>query len=406
MAKSIADELMERRAALITNAQEIARKGVTEGRDLSVEEQTSFDQMIAEADKLSQRASAIAEGEKSARDLEESFRSATGHSTREQGTEKTDGKFGEWARSARVGDGFDVTGARGTEARAIAAARGEGETRAMGMGGTDQASVYSTLWEYAVEASELLQAGVQIINTDHGNSIPMPRVTAHAATDDSTVAASGAITESDSTIGTVALDVAKYAFVTYVPSELIQDATFDVEGYIARNAGRQLGLRVAEVANAAAVAGFTTAGVTGAVSATPVITYDNLVDLFHSVIPPYRSTSAFVMSDPGAAAIRKLKNDNGDPLWQPALVAGNPDLILGKPVRIDPYTADPAVSAKSMFFGDWSALAVRVAGGVRFERSNEFKFANDQVAFRAIVRTGAAALDPNAVKYFVHGAAA
>ena len=42
---SIADTLMERRAALITKAQEMAQKGVTEDRDLTVEEQSAFDSM-------------------------------------------------------------------------------------------------------------------------------------------------------------------------------------------------------------------------------------------------------------------------------------------------------------------------------------------------------------------------
>ena len=45
-----------------------------------------------------------------------------------------------------------------------------------------------------------------------------------------------------------------------------------------------------------------------------------------------------------------------------------------------------------------------IAGGLRFERSNEFHFGNDQISFRAIVRAGSVAVDPNAVKYFVHSA--
>jgi HK97 family phage major capsid protein len=66
--------------------------------------------------------------------------------------------------------------------------------------------------------------------------------------------------------------------------------------------------------------------------------------------------------------------------------------------------ASPAANAKSVFFGECAALKVRIAGGLRFERSSEFAFGNDQVAFRAIVRAGAAVVDPNAVKYFVHSA--
>lgn len=410
MSASIADQLMERRASLITEAQEIAQTGVAENRDLTVEEQTKFDQKIAEAGKLSQRAQAIKEGEDRAADLEASFRKGGAGSRESRDTPKVS-EFETWARNARVGDGYDLAPVRGAEARAIAH-RGVEARDMSATGGTGTNSVYGQLWEYAVATSQILQAGVDILNTSDGNTLPMPRVTAHAATDNTALNPHDPIVESDSTIGTVNLTVAKYGFLTDVPSELVQDTTFDLEGYIARNAGRALGIRISSVATAAAIAGFTTAGVTGPTgTSTSLGTQstagqgsDLLVDLFHSVLVDYRSGAAWLMGDPTAAMVRKLKTSTGDPVWQPALTAGDPDLILGKPVFIGTGVASPAANAKSIFFGDWSALKVRIAGGLRFERSNEYHFGNDQVSFRAIVRTGAVAIDPNAVKYFAHSA--
>jgi HK97 family phage major capsid protein len=395
-----ADKIMERRAALIAQAQEIATAGVTEGRDLSADEEARFDGMLAEAGKLQKRASDIAASDQAARDIEESFRSLTkdGSDPREQRGNNGQGEFGKWARESRSGESHTV------------------ELRDMsGTGGLGPKGVASQLWEYMVASSQLLQAGVEVINTADGNTLPLPRVTAHAETPDATVAANGPISESDSTVSTVNLSVSKYAFITQVPYELINDATFDVEGYIARNAGRQLGLRVAKQASIAGVAGFTTAGATGANTATASSLgtqstagqgSDYLIDLYHSVLPEYRAmSSAWLMADPTAAIVRKLKASTGEPVWQPALTAGDPDMILGKPVYVDPYLPSPAPSVKSIYFGDWSALKVRIAGGLRFERSNEFAFANDQVTFRAVVRTGAVVIDPNAVKHFLHGTA-
>ena len=415
---SIADQLMERRASLITKAQETAQKGVTEGRDLSPEEQTSFDQMIAEAGKLYERAKSIKEGEDRANDLEESFRGATGRGTKDQHADKPS-EFDTWLRSARIGDGFDLMPTR-SETRALARRTSAVTHRVSGMeardmsasGGVGANSVYGQLWEYALSTMQILQAGVDIINTTDGNTLPMPRASAHAATDGTALAAHDPIVEADSTISTVNLTVAKYGFLTDVPSELVQDVNFDLEGYIARNAGRALGRRVAQVAATAAIAGFTTAGSTGPTGTSTTLGTqstvgqgtDLLVDLFHSVLPDYRSTAAWLMADPTAAIVRKLKASTGEPVWQPSLIAGDPDMVLGKPVYIDANIASPAANAKSIFFGDWSALKVRIAGGLRFERSNEFHFGNDQVAFRALVRTGSAALDPNAVKYFAHSA--
>jgi HK97 family phage major capsid protein len=367
--------------------------------------------MLAEAGALLERAKSFHEGEQRAHDLETSYRSVTGREPDERGGDRVS-EFETFLRSARVGDGFDLVPTR-SETRALARRSHGIEVRDMSAtGGVAANSVYSQLWEYAVSTMQILQAGVDIINTTDGNTLPMPRATAHAATDNTALNAHDPIVESDSTISTVNLTVAKYGFLTDVPSELVQDAQFDLEGYIARNAGRMLGRRIAQVAATAAIAGFTTAGSTGPTGTSTTLGTqstvgqgsDLLVDLFHSVLPDYRSGAAWLMGDPTAAIVRKLKASTGEPVWQPALTAGDPDLILGKPVYIDANIASPAANAKSIFFGDWSALKVRIAGGLRFERSNEFHFGNDQVAFRALVRTGAVAIDPNAVKHFAHSA--
>lgn len=75
MSKSIADELMERRAGVIEQATAIAKKGVAHNRDLSTNEQTEFDSLIAEAEQLQERAKAIHEGEERAREVAAQFRS-------------------------------------------------------------------------------------------------------------------------------------------------------------------------------------------------------------------------------------------------------------------------------------------------------------------------------------------
>src|SRR5690606_30243421 len=116
-------------------------------------------------------------------------------------------------------------------------------------------------------------------------------------------------------------------------------------GYLARAAGRELGNIIAAAGAAALIAGFTVTGATGPTGsasgtfgnqATAGQGADLLIDLFHSVLPSYRSTAAWLMSDSVAAMVRKFKNSQGDYVWQPPIVAGNPDLIIGKGVYIDP----------------------------------------------------------------------
>ncbi len=416
---SFADTLMERRASLIKQAQEIAQKGVTEDRDLTVEEQSAFDGMYAEAGKLQERAKAIADGEKRGKELEESFRSVTGKKIDDQQRQSDeDAAFGKWAREARVGDHYDVAPVAGAERRAIAT-RG-GETRAMSAtGGVAPDGVYGQLWQYAVAGSQLLQSGVDILNTTDGNTLPLPVATVHATTGTSNaatpavIAASGTITANDATITTVNLSVSKYGYLTLVPSELVQDTNFDLEGYISMAAGRELARTLSFIGATALIAGFTTVGVTGPVGttvslgsqATAGMGTDLLVNLFHSVLPEYRTNSAWVMADSSFAAIRNLKGaPNGSSIWQPALTAGDPDTILGKPSYVVPQLPSMAANAKSIYFGEMSALKIRIAGGLRFERSNEYAFGNDQIAFRTLVRTGAVTVDANAVKYLANSA--
>jgi len=52
----------------------------------------------------------------------------------------------------------------------------------------------------------------------------------------------------------------------------------------------------------------------------------------------------------------------------------------------DPFMPAMATSAKSIAFGDFSQFFVRLVGGVRFERSDDFAFGSDLVTFRAILR--------------------
>jgi HK97 family phage major capsid protein len=69
------------------------------------------------------------------------------------------------------------------------------------------------------------------------------------------------------------------------------------------------------------------------------------------------------------------------------MVLGSPDLLLGKPVVADPFM--PALGAtgrKAYAFGDFSQFFVRIVGPVRFERSDDYLFGSDLVAFRALIR--------------------
>jgi HK97 family phage major capsid protein len=132
-------------------------------------------------------------------------------------------------------------------------------------------------------------------------------------------------------------------------------------------------------------------------------TYANLVDLEYSVIAPYRQSRScyWIARDASIGALRKIVDGQGRPIWEPSTVLGSPDLLLGKPLVADPFMPAAALSAVGAYgFGDFAQFFVRLVGGVRFERSDDFAFGTDLISYRCLVRGDGALVDTNAVKLF------
>ena len=126
---------------------------------------------------------------------------------------------------------------------------------------------------------------------------------------------------------------------------------------------------------------------------------DALWNLIGSVAEPYAESdsAAFIMRNASNVIVRKLRDTSGQP------VNGLTDRrsILGYPVYVDPFMPAMANTAESIAFGAMDRYFIRIVNGVRFERSDEFRFQNDLIAFRCIVRLDGALVDTNAVKTFV-----
>ena len=144
-------------------------------------------------------------------------------------------------------------------------------------------------------------------------------------------------------------------------------------------------------------------GVTAA-SATAV-TADELMDLYYSLKSPYRKKSVWVLNDSTIKAIRKLKDNNGQYLWQPSLTAGAPDMILGRPIKTSAYMPAIAAGAKTIAFGDFSYYWIADRQGRSFKRLNELFAATGQVGFLASQRVDGKMILAEAVKVLVQKAA-
>lgn len=394
--------LREQRANTWEQAKGLLDAAANEKRELSAEEQSQYDKLNSDIDTIAEQVRSLEEQEKRARDLDAAFERIGGN--KEERNTKRD--INAELRSFLLGESgraYDVP--MEEEVRA--------DQTTSNAAGVIPQGFYAKLWEYAIETSSVLQLNPQILRTASGETIKLPRATAHPTA--ASVTEGSAITASDPTLSSVNSTVAKEGWLTQFTTELLTDSGVDLEGYLARQVGRSLGNAVGAAAVTAAIAA-ASAGVTAGNGIGAVTSFgtqstegegaDFLIGLYYSVIAPYRNSSScgWLMSDPTAATLRKLKSADGVYAWQPSLIAGEPDKILGKPVYTDTNVADPAAGAKSVLFGDWSSLVVRIAGGFRFERSDEFAFDADMTTFRALTRHGTVSVDANALKSFVHAA--
>lgn len=196
-------------------------------------------------------------------------------------------------------------------------------------------------------------------------------------------------------------------------AELLQDSAFDIPSVL----GTMLGERLGRITNtyyttgtgSSQPAGIVTgagAGVTAA--STTAITADEIIDLIHSVDPAYRTAGCgFMMHDNTVKLLRKLKDSNGQYLWQSgspsagAFGAGFADSLRGYPVTVN-QDMDSSLAATdvAILFGRLSNYKIRSVAEIRIRRLQELYAATDEEGMIAFIREDAKLLNPgtNSVK--------
>lgn len=265
------------------------------------------------------------------------------------------------------------------------------------------------LYDYLVEASPMRQLA-RVITTSSGENMDFPKTVSHGTA--AIVGEGTALAGTDASFSTLTLGAWKYGQLVQVSNELATDNGVDLLSWIAKDCGRAIAM--AQGANFATGTGsnqplgYGTAypiGVTGATAGTGVPSVANLIDLFYSVLSPYRASSkcAWVARDASWAYVRKLAVASTAPegTWATNLQAGQPDTLLGKPVYADPFAAAYGTPAKPISFGDWDTYLIRDVGSVTLERSDDYAFDKDLITFRCKMRTDAGAIDTTgSVKHF------
>ncbi|WP_426404223.1 phage major capsid protein [Streptomyces sp. R-07] len=405
--------LQERRAGVWEQAKALLDTAEAEKRELSAEEEQTYQRLNGDLDAIDARAKDMAAAEQRTKDAGEAFRALLDKEpapeARGSAVEQETKRVRDWLTGVS-GRSIDIT----PDQRIPLDQRTLSKLSAGAGANTVPISFYNQLVQHMIETSGVLAAGPTVLRTATGEQLQIPKTTAHSASA-GIVAEAGTLTANDPTFGQVSLDAYKYGFLLQVSHELANDTGVDLLGYLAMQAGRALGngfgAHLVTGDGSSKPNGVLTAstlGKTGSASVAGAPSGDDLIDLFYSVIAPYRQSNScgWMMRDATVAAIRKLKDSTGQYLWQPGLQEGAPDRILGKPVYTDPNVPAVALGAKSIMFGDFSTYFVREVESLRFERSDDFAFNTDLITYRAILRGDGDQVDTTgAIKHFIGNAA-
>ncbi|MEU3448531.1 phage major capsid protein [Streptomyces thermolilacinus] len=265
-------------------------------------------------------------------------------------------------------------------------------------------TLYGRLLAEAVERSTVMRGGATILTTSSGEPMDFTVVVGRAAA--SIVNENANIPESNPTTVQRSVGAFKYGYASTVSSEFVQDQALDLVGFLVGDAGPAIGAGMGAhfltgsgtnqpkgiiTAGSPATATFTATAKDATVS-------DALIDLYYELPSSYRANAAFVVSDKVAAQMRKLKDGQGQYLWQSSVQVGAPDTFNGRPVLTDVGVPDAKVT-----FGDLSKYTVRLAGPLRVERSVDLKFLSDQIVYRFLQRADGLLVDERAVKVLTVG---
>jgi HK97 family phage major capsid protein len=435
---STINELQEKRARLVEEANAVLDIATEEKREfLSDEEQRKFDALHSEADQIKANIARRQRQEAAMREMEGSEGRRSEPSEPGELERRGRGRESAILRPGRVSDQdaseamrswfLAGTGEQLTAEQRAACQRigvdpvqkrftfnlpsvpGSIERRDLTVG-TDSSGGYTVPEGFVAQLEESMEwfggmrEAADIMRTDRGNDLPWPTVNDDNAGTRNIGALLGenaAVSEADPVFSVVTFKAYKYSSkMIQVPVELLQDNAVNLEGYL----GRALGERIARITNQHFTTGTGTAQpsgvVTGASSAATTaaaatVTYDELLELVHGVDPAYRRSgrAMFMFSDATLKVLRKMKDGEGNPLWQQGLTSAQPDTILGFRYIVNQDVADIGSAAKSILFGDFSKYKIRDVRDVTLLRLDERYADNHQVAFLAFSRHDGRLLD-------------
>jgi HK97 family phage major capsid protein len=368
------DNLADKRANLLTQAQAIVTDLADKGGVLEGDAKQQFDGLVAEAGTIAE-AIRSEKAATEARSQADAARAEKAVAIAPKADRDDNAELRELARNG---------GSKTFERRDV--------SRATGLG--NPVDIYNRVSVVAGQSNPFLNPDVvSVYNVATGNNIQFPRVTALGTA--GSVAEAGQITESDGTLSALSLTPVKYGLILQVTNELVNDASFDLSAMIAEKMGSEVAVKHGAVAGTAVA----TAAGSYAVAGTFTPTYAELVGLQYSVKQQYRNAAkaGFLTTDTNLGTILGISSSSV-PIFQPG-GQGGVDRLLGKPVYTTGGIADFASNARGILFGDLGSITTVIVGGVNIEASREFAWDYDLVSYKCTIRGATDLVQSSAVKF-------
>ena len=252
---------------------------------------------------------------------------------------------------------------------------------------------YDTRLIQKLEDNNVVRALATKIKTSGEHKINIASTTPAAAW----IEEGGTLTFGDAKFEQKILDAHKLHVAVKVTEELLYDNAFGLENFLIDSFGKAIG----NAEENAFLNGTGNGQPTGIFDETAGGTYitteategDAIIELVYSLKRAYRKNAAFILNDKMIAKIRTYKDHNGAYMWQPSLIAGEPDKLLGYPVYTSQYAPEDSIA-----FGDFSYYNIGDRGARSFKQLTELFAGNGMIGYVAKERVDGVLVLPEAVQ--------
>ena len=252
---------------------------------------------------------------------------------------------------------------------------------------------YDTRLIQKLEDNNIVRALATKIKTSGEHKINIASTTPAAAW----IEEGGTLTFGDAKFEQKILDAHKLHVAVKVTEELLYDNAFGLENFLIDSFGKAIG----NAEENAFLNGTGNGQPTGIFDETAGGTYitteategDAIIELVYSLKRAYRKNAAFILNDKKKKKIRTYKDHNGAYMWQPSLIAGEPDKLLGYPVYTSQYAPEDSIA-----FGDFSYYNIGDRGARSFKQLTELFAGNGMIGYVAKERVDGILVLPEAVQ--------